>query len=201
MIKSGNDTAIVGSFGITPVKTCIGAGACKNGCYACSGRYLFKNVKNKMSERYELTLTDNFIPVIDTEIKKLVVKNPTKTVYIRIHDTGDFYNSEYVEKWFKVMELNPTVKFYAYTKSIVLFKVFETMPDNFKVIYSYGGIHDELINPDVDPNARVFGSLDELLKAGYVDCSDNDLLVFTTDKVGLVYHGSKKYENTGFNQN
>lgn len=192
---------LIGTFSIKPVITCPGAAECKKICYGLTGNYRCPSVKNAIDEKYALSMSDAFIPVIDWELKRILVKNPDKPIFVRIHDVGDFYSAEYVEKWFKIMVLNPKIKFYAYTKSIHLFKVYQTMPDNFRLIYSMHGLYDFLIDTDIDAHARVFESVDELTASGYTDCSDDDLLIYTTDKIGLVYHGTKKFKKTGFNKN
>ena len=148
-----------------------------------------------------MSKTEYFISVISGEISALSYKHPDKDIYVRIHDTGDFYDVEYTRKWFKIAELNPSVKFYAYTKMVSVFhKLKDEMPDNFTIVYSYGGTEDALINPDTDKHARVFETVDDLNRAGYVDCSNDDLMIFQTDKVGLVYHGARNWVNTGFSQ-
>lgn len=201
MKKSSDADRIVVAWGIpASEKTCPNAGACKNGCYAKGGRYMFANVRNKLNERLELAESEHFIHIIDDEINHLKKKHAGKQLYVRIHDTGDFYNELYTMKWLAIARMNPDVKFYAYTKMVVMFKQYEyfgRIPDNFRIIFSYGGIQDEYI-PSDKPHARIFKTIEELTSAGYVDCSKNDLLVYTTDKIGLVYHGVKKWENTGF---
>lgn len=180
--------------------TCPNADECKFGCYAKSGRYLFANVKAKLDARYKLAESEDFVTTINGEISEIKTKNPSKQVYVRIHDSGDFYSPEYVAKWFAIMRDNPEIKFYAYTKMVTMFLGLESagrIPDNFHIVYSYGGTEDNLIPAD-KPHAKVFESKEDLLAAGYVDCSKDDLLVYTTAKIGLVYHGNRKWENTGF---
>lgn len=202
MKKSSDDLNMVVSWGIpASEKTCPNAGACKNGCYAKGGRYMFANVRKKLNERLDLADSEQFIPVIDGEINYLKNKYADKQLYVRIHDTGDFYSESYTMKWLTIARMHPDVKFYAYTKMVTMFLRFESVgkipPYNFRIIYSYGGIEDQYI-PSDKPHARIFKTIEELTSAGYVDCSSNDLLVYTTDKIGLVYHGVKKWENTGF---
>lgn len=201
MKKSSDADRIVVAWGIpASEKTCPNAGACKKGCYAKGGHYIFANVRKKLNERLDLADSDQFIPVIDGEINYLKNKYADKQLYVRIHDTGDFYSESYTMKWLTIARMNPDVKFHGYTKMVVMFKQYEyfgRIPDNFRIIYSYGGVQDEYI-PSDKPHARIFKTIEELISAGYVDCSSNDLLVYTTDKIGLVYHGVKKWENTGF---
>lgn len=201
LLKSSLDHRMVIGWGIgASDKTCPCKGECAKICYAEQGTYRFKNVREKNAKRLALAESDKFVPTINAEISEVVRKNPDKEIYVRIHDSGDFYSMDYVKKWFDIMRDNPTVKFYAYTKMVRLFQgliAAGSVPENFKLIMSYGGTQDDLIKP-TDCHARVFKDVDELNRAGYTDCSDDDLLVFTTDKVGLVYHGNKNFENTGF---
>lgn len=204
--NSSKGNAIVFNFGIPALKsadgtfTCPMAGKCAVGCYAKSGAYLFSNVAQAYERRYQLTLTPEFPELIGIELEKILKRNSTKDVYIRIHDSGDFYSREYFEKWRKVMTDFPMVNFYAYTKMISQFKAITDLPDNFKLIFSYGGRQDFLIDRATDRHSRVFESLKELKKQGYTDCSHDDLKALTTLKVGLVYHGAKNYENTAWSK-
>ena len=111
-----------------------------------------------------------------------------KATHIRIHDSGDFYSREYLHKWFKIMESLPHVQFYAYSKSLPLF-VNERLPKNFTLIKSLGGKKDNLINLSSDRHARIFKSEQDLIAAGYINASNDDLLAISNNfRVGLVAH-------------
>jgi hypothetical protein len=83
------------------------------------------------------------------------------------------------------------VKFYAYTKSFILFQGL-TIPDNLDIIFSEGGKHDKLINTKIDRHARIFDNKNDLIKNGYIDASKNDLMATKffnkSNKVGLIFH-------------
>ena len=195
MSKTNSKTgASVFNFGITAAKTCPSAKLCLADCYARQGAYRFRNVVAAYENRYQATLLDNFVSVMDKEIKA-----KRSITHVRIHDSGDFYNREYLHKWFKIMSLNPGVKFYAYTKEIKLFKSeAHLLPDNFEVIFSYGGKHDKLIDKRKDRHAVVYESV-QAIPTIYSNASDNDLLAIGKNKrVALAYHGNKKM--TGFNK-
>lgn len=197
--KSGNKTELVYNFGIPAFKsidgllTCPNATNCVTGCYAKQGTYNFNNVKNAYESRLSLTFKDSFSEDMNSHIKSL--KRQGKRLNIRIHDSGDFYSAEYLNKWLDVIKSNPDVRFYAYTKMISMFKEI-VLPENFTVIYSFGGREDHLINVLTDKHAMVFQTLDQLNEYGYHNCSDNDLEIFNSNKVGLVYHGNKSYSKT-----
>ena len=166
--------------------TCPFAESCVKYCYAQKGNYKrFPSVSEGMEKRYLLTKSIHFEALISTEIQK------KKIDAVRIHDSGDFYNKEYLNKWIKIAELNSTVKFYAYTKSIPLFKDI-ILPNNMDIIYSYGSKKDELINKEKDRHALIFDNKEELQKAGYIDASKIDFYAtkfFSNNKkVGLIYH-------------
>ena len=59
---------------------------------------------------------------------------------------------------------------------------------NFRIIFSYGGLQDHLIDRDRDRNADVFPDLPSLLAAGYTDQEENDVLaaIMPNNKVGIV---------------
>lgn len=200
--QSGNDKVTVYNFGIPAfqsaagLRTCPLAGTCKIGCYATQGAYAWSNVQAAYESRLKATLQSNFSEVMTELIK---VKNKTaerqvKQLIIRIHDSGDFYSKEYLEKWLKVINRFPNVKFYAYTKMVPLFNLFKKqgrIPRNFTVIYSEGGVMDKLIKPS-DRHARVFPDYESLVRAGYSDASKNDLVAIGQNKkIGLIYHGAK----------
>jgi hypothetical protein len=170
------------NFGIPAQDTCIWAGDCKKYCYASKGAYIWSNVKPAFQARYEVTKRDDFPSLMVAEINKV------KATHVRIHDSGDFYSREYLHKWFKVMELLPQVKFYAYSKSLPLF-IKERLPDNFTLIKSEGGKRDDLINVESDRHARIFKTEEELFASGYANASNNDLIAIGDNpKIGLVAH-------------
>ena len=161
---------------------CPFAKDCIKYCYAQKGNYRFNNVKKGQQKRYELTKTNNFIKIMNAN---LLLERPT---HVRIHDSGDFYSIKYLNKWMQIAKDNKDIIFYAYTKSIQFFKGLQ-LPKNLKIIFSEGSKKDDLINTLKDRHARIFKSIGELLKAGYIDASNNDLNAITTNKkVGLVYH-------------
>lgn len=191
LISKGNSklkkSGIV-SFGIPAIKTCPQAGQCKLGCYATMGTYVFPVVKAKRESNFEATKRDDFAQTISEELNKM---RRVKTV--RIHDSGDFYNKQYFFKWIAIATWNPQLEFYAYTKMVRMVKNYaDKIPSNLKIIFSYGGKQDFLIDRSKDRHSMVFRNETDLLNAGYIDASHDDTLATTPNKkVGLVYHGTK----------
>lgn len=186
----------------TGLRTCPNAGLCAIGCYARQGAYRFGNVASVHEKKLELTQSDNFVQEMLIEINKWLKKRSVKHLKVRIHDAGDFYNVDYLNKWINIMtyfENNSKVSFYAYTKQVKMFQDESSrLPKNFRVIFSYGGKQDELIQIETDFHSRVFETIDELLANGYVDASQDDMIaaIGNCNKIGLVYHGGKNYANT-----
>lgn len=184
MKRSGNGGTW--NFGITAVKTCPNAKDCLKGCYATQGAYRFGNVKPAFERRWELTKGSDFPDLMHAEI---VRRKPRR---VRIHDSGDFYSAEYLSKWCMIAEQHPDVEFYAYSKMVSMLKMYAAwLPDNFEVIYSYGGTEDHLIDTEHDRHSKVYQDVESLLSDGYVDASVDDANALTDNhKVGLIYHGA-----------
>ena len=111
--------------------TCPFAKECIKYCYAQKGNYTrFPMIQQLMEKKYELSKTENFINLMNKEIKK------KKAKYIRIHDSGDFYSVKYLNKWIQIAKYNKIVIFYAYTKSIKFLINGLKLPKNLKIIFS-----------------------------------------------------------------
>ena len=164
--------------------TCPFADSCVKYCYAQKGNYTrFPVVQELMEEKYKISKTNTFIPLMNEEIKK------KKATHVRIHDSGDFYSPTYLQKWLDIATQNKDVIFYAYTKSIKFFVDGLKLPKNLKIIFSEGSKTDNLIDVNKHRHARIFKSKELLKAAGYIDASSNDLKAITSNKrVGLVYH-------------
>lgn len=182
--------------GLDGTMTCPNASKCVSGCYAQMGAYIWSNVRKAHQAKLDLTKTEDFVPEMIRAVTDKLKKS--KKVYIRIHDAGDFYSLDYTYKWFNIIQYfkGKSVVFYAYTKQVEMFKKLE-VPENLKLIYSFGGKQDSLINTKVDRHSWVFESKEELQSKGYVYASKDDMLALTDNiNVGLVYHGNKSYKNT-----
>lgn len=163
----------IASFNLPQGSTCPFAGGCLKFCYAAKGNYRFTHVKKKYIKNYELSLHDNFINIVNDSIKAL-----PNVLFYRIHSSGDFYSKKYVLKWVEIATQNPKKVFYAYTKSIQLFKNI-VLPDNFIVIQSLGTKNDKKYIDYSKPYAKIFDTLSELetaVESGkFIDSHINDL--------------------------
>jgi len=168
---------------------CPFAKDCVKYCYAQKGNYRYPSVKKGLNNRYELSKKEEFVTIMNANI---LIERPT---HVRIHDSGDFYSVDYLNKWVQIAKDNKDVIFYAYTKSIPFFKLTKEMntnfllPKNLIIIFSEGSKKDNLINTDTDRHSRIFKDINEMKKQGYINASDNDLNAITENKkVGLLLH-------------
>ena len=183
----------IASFNIPPISTCPAAGECQIFCYATQGQQWMKYGYKRRVAGFKATLDENFASLM---IANIITEQCTR---FRIHDSGDFYAPHYWLTWFHICRSLPKVKFYAYTKQIILYhKLKHLLPDNLNIIQSYGGKFDKFIDENL-PHAKIFKSLEDLLTAGYVDASESDLPAMSQSnvKIGLVVHGKKKSKFKG----
>jgi len=212
-------------------KTCPNAGACAQVCYARNGTYLFRNVLEAHTKNLRLTLDDPvlFRVRINKELSQKRFQ-PTNTPRqlpegfdltddiwlndwinkggsaVRIHDSGDFYSEPYLFLWFAIAADNPHILFYAYTKEVSMLKKHgHKAPENFRWLYSTGGLQDDLITDD-DRRADVFPDEHAIEKAGYTSQDANDLLaiLLKTNLVGIpannIKHFNKKMAGRRFSE-
>ena len=188
---------------------CPNAGSCGTVCYAKFGTYNFSNVARRhlLNLEYVLQEPSRWEAQMSSEIAGRRF-HPTNTPHslpcypddrwlatwisiggkaIRIHDAGDFFSLAYLQAWIRLATQHQHVLFYAYTKEVAMLETV-TLPINFRVVYSYGGRQDNLIDRDAHRHADVFPNLQALQDAGYWDQEDNDLLAVTapTTKIGIV---------------
>jgi hypothetical protein len=168
--------------------TCPFAGSCFKLCYAKKGNYRFGNVQRGLTYRYETSKQENFVELMNKELSKI---KKDKQTYIRIHDSGDFYSPSYFQKWLQIARLNPSIRFYAYTKSHSFIRGIQ-LPENFDLIFSLGSTKDELIDQEKERHSKIFYSSEEMEEQGYTDSSYFDLLATkwhtANNKIGLIIH-------------
>jgi hypothetical protein len=160
----------IASFAIPAGITCPKAGSCKNHCFALTGHTAYvQMVRDTHSAALGLSERDDFVEKMNEVIgkkfknKKLDPKNP-----YRIHAWGDFYSNKYAKKWLEIIESNPNVWFYMYTKSFTMPALQELMTGikkgtikNAKVIQSVNGKDDKKIDA-TQPVAVVFKSKSDM---------------------------------------
>lgn len=149
--KSGTQAAMANTFGLPSGKafSCPGATTvCETICYAGRLEKVFKGVRQVLLSNYEqlvnadrptmVALLDEMIQEFKTECDK---RNAEKL--FRIHWDGDFFNVDYTIAWRDVIEMNPDVQFWAYTRSDFAVPYLINL-DNLSLYFSADSANKEL---------------------------------------------------------
>lgn len=114
-------------------------------CFSASQEALLPNVYNLRKRNFDavrqaaMQSPFHVADILDSVLPKQVNR-------VRIHVGGDFFNNNYFMGWLWMAVRNPSVVFYAYTKSLNLWiNNREIIPDNFILTASKGGRLDHLI--------------------------------------------------------
>lgn len=111
--------------------TCIGkTKECIKYCYAKKAEKMYPQVLPFRLRNFKISKLKDFSEIIISMLGSL--KDNWNT--IRIHESGDFYNQEYLNKWIEIAKAIQPKIVYAYTKSLDL--DFSNKPYNFIVIVS-----------------------------------------------------------------
>ena len=160
-------------------------------CYAASIEAVYKNVR--------LAHWDNFntLKVCESPEKMaaaIMEAMPKGIKIIRIHASGDFFSSDYFQAWVMVANQMPDVQFFGYSK--VLPYVMAAKPDNFHLIYSFGGkLDQEALNSKV-PTCYVVTSETEAAALGVkIICETSDYddfeMIMQGESFALLVHGTQ----------
>lgn len=114
---------------------------CK-GCYAAKAQVRFPKALEYRERMLERSKDKSFVSNMYENIVKMTKKKNIEAV--RVHESGEFYSQEYIDKWFTIAKHLPKQKFYAFTKrkKDFDFSKLEALP-NFVIIDSlkFGGLN------------------------------------------------------------
>jgi len=122
--KSGKQAAIANTFGLPAGKaySCPGAtSVCESVCYAGKLEKLFKGVKINLMHNWDL-LKHADLQTMYTLLSEMIAEFKTDCVkkdapmLFRIHWDGDFFNDDYTRAWRMVIEEQPDIQFWVYTR-------------------------------------------------------------------------------------
>jgi hypothetical protein len=124
---SGNKFYI---FNLPAEKTCPGSTEfCRNKCYAKKAEKIYPSVlpcrMNNLNESKEKDFSSKVINFLNKNKKR---------EFFRIHEAGDFYDQNYLNKWIEITNNFPEIKFLAFTKSFNL--DFSNVPKNLQLVMS-----------------------------------------------------------------
>lgn len=113
--------------------TCPGATVGKGGCldvrdnakrptcYMAKITQIYKGVGAVLQKNTDLVKDkqkEELKEVIRSTINQFGAKSQADQLYFRLHYSGDFFSKDYVEAWAEVMPEYPSVRFWAYTRSL-----------------------------------------------------------------------------------
>ena len=122
--KNGKQAAIANTFGLPAGKaySCPGATSiCESVCYAGKLEKLFPGVKTNLLHNWSLLKDadhETMVSLLSEMIADFVADCNKKNAprLFRIHWDGDFFNDTYTNAWKFVIENNPDIQFWVYTR-------------------------------------------------------------------------------------
>lgn len=160
-------------FNLPAKNTCPGKTEfCASKCYALKAERIYKNTRESRErnnqEAKNIFFVGDMIETIEAIKKKRTVKA------CRIHESGDFFGQDYLNKWFSIAKKFPDMVFYAYTKSFHL--DFTDKPKNFILIASFDkttrDIFKAFYNEKMSFFDRTFSIVDKTAPADCIqDCT------------------------------
>ena len=115
------------------------------GCYALKAQTQYPAVLPSRQTKLLASKKPNFVSLMVDSIGCL------KPEFVRVHDSGEFYEQKYIDKWVDVAKQCPAVTHYAYTKRLKEFNFKQLLAQpNFVLIDSmhsgklnYGKLEDK----------------------------------------------------------
>jgi hypothetical protein len=180
-ISQGNMKMTLPTFSIPAGKTCPGCTKlCGQGCYAKKAERAWPSVALSRKRNLEYTKRDGFVARAIEIIKRRDRK------WFRIHESGDFYNQKYLDKWLAICRGCPEVRFLAFTKSFHL--DFTQVPSNLQIIWS---VWPDTKMETVPPGPRAYAGESKTLGEKLIECPgqcDTCMVCWGIGKVGLSVH-------------
>lgn len=107
------------SYGLSPILSCpgmvLGKDSVCSDCYACRGRYGLPSPKQGHIRRLLAFVSDKNMWV-EKVISQLRHHLSLGEKYVRIHDSGDFFSTEYIAAWEEIAATVPSMRFFAPTR-------------------------------------------------------------------------------------
>ena len=141
--KNGKQSAIANTFGLPAGKdfSCPGATTvCETVCYAGKLEKIFPTVKKNLLHNWSL-LKDadglTMVMLLSDMIDEFVIDCEKKDApkLFRIHWDGDFFNDVYAYAWKQVINNNPNIQFWVYTRVKSAALILKDI-DNLSLYYS-----------------------------------------------------------------
>lgn len=108
---------------------------CKAACYAVKAETAYPDCLPSRMRHFKESQQADFVDRMTATILSIAKGTKKEEIIVRIHESGDFYNKTYAEKWLAVMDnckFDKRIKFVAYTKSFSYFDGVK-LPKNFSL--------------------------------------------------------------------
>ena len=103
------------SWNLPPRESCPGSTKlCRETCYV-GGKSGYLNIYKSAGLAYERNLDATLDGSWKVEILRFLSKRQPEA--FRVHVSGDFFSSSYIDAWSEIVAMFPATKFYAYTRS------------------------------------------------------------------------------------
>lgn len=118
-----------------------------------------------------------------------------KIELVRIHESGDYWSELYFLAWLRVARMDPTRKYYGYTKQLqVWLNNMHEIPENFYLTASHGGNLDPMIQTNAHKFKRisyvVYSEQEASRQALSIDHDDSHC--FGDKPFALLIHGTQR---------
>lgn len=125
-------------WNIPSIKTCpFATEACKASCYARKAEKAYPTCLPSRENNLSESMKDSFVFNMVYTILSIRKTSKKDNMVVRIHESGDFYNKAYTNKWLRIMDYckGENIQFIAYTKSYPYFDNIQ-LPNNLSLRFS-----------------------------------------------------------------
>ena len=103
-LQPNSETAFI-IWNLPAVRTCpFRTAHCEKYCYAKKAEVAYPTVLPARQRNFEESLKESFVDDMTETILKIAAGTKKKNIVVRIHESGDFYNQTYANKWLAVMD-------------------------------------------------------------------------------------------------
>jgi hypothetical protein len=157
-------------------------------CFSASSEVRFPHTRAARWHNYDLLRAASSTAAMSRLIERSLVGGAE---LVRIHVSGDFFSSEYLLAWCRVADARPLTRFYAYTKSVHLWRRhIDEVPHNLVLTASLGGKFDDDV-ADLK-TAQVVFSEEEAGVLGLAVDHDDSHAYGGVENFALLLHGVQR---------
>jgi len=163
-------------------------------CFGATSEVRSSSLRKAVNHNFRL-LREAGIHNVEAMSNLIIKSIPPDARRIRVHTTGgDFFNADYLRAWLRAARLYDDVLFYCYTKSLrhwVVARDTGLIPENFRIVASFGGTQDHLIEEHNLVYAKVVYHPDEAKALGLEIDHDDSLCMKADKSFALLIHGQQ----------